>query len=94
MKQLPEIGSKAKTAYGTPATIIAHYKDKAVYIFNHANGFERVNMAVADWFTEIEPFEQVEQTTCKTNEHNFVQMHESHVNKAFCSRCGTVINLE
>lgn len=93
MKQLPEIGSKALTINNIEVTIVAHHENKAVFVFKNIDGFIRADMAVASFFKEIEPVKP-EQTGCNTGEHNYVQMHEAHTNKAFCTRCGTTINLE
>ena len=56
MKELPAIGSTACIKNGwdcfVEVTIIAHYKDKAVYIYTQ-NDRERVDMAVAGRFHEL-----------------------------------------
>lgn len=93
MKQLPEIGNEVLTFNGHKATIVAHHKDKAVYLYESSNGFIRADLGVANWFSEIEPIKP-EQKGCPSGEHNYVQVHEAHSNKAFCTRCGSTINLE
>lgn len=101
MKNLPEIGSNAITRIGTEkqiVTIIAHFKSKAVYIYKTFNHFERVDMATASNFEEIPAFNtalpSLNKAGCNLGEHNYVQVHEAHQNKAFCTRCGSTINLE
>lgn len=93
MKQLPEIGSVVKIFTGQTVSIVAHYQNKAIYIYESDNGFARVDFGVAAWFKEIEPVKP-EQTGCASGEHNYVQLHEANQNKAFCTRCGNTINLE
>lgn len=93
MKQLPEIGSTVKVFTGHTVNIVAHYQDKAIYVYTSDNGFTRVDLGVANWFSEIEPIKP-EQKGCPSGEHNYVQVHEAHSNKAFCTRCGSTISLE
>ena len=50
-------------------------------------------MAVASFFKKIEPAKP-EQAGCASGKHNYVQLHEAHQNKAFCTRCGSTIGLE
>lgn len=101
MKNLPEIGSSVLTTIGNEkqvVTIIAHFQDKAVYIYKTANLFNRVDMATAYNFEEIPAFNRIQinpiKTGCNPGEHNYVQLHEAHQNKAFCTRCGNTITLE
>lgn len=93
MKQLPEIGSKALTINNIEVTIVAHHENKAVFVFKNIDGFIRADMAVASFFKEIESVKP-EQVGCSSGEHNYVQVHEAHSNKAFCTRCGSTISLE
>lgn len=93
MKNLPEIGSKVETINNIKVKIVAHYEDKAVFIFKNIDGFIRADMAVASFFKEIEPAKP-EQAGCASGKHNYVQVHEAHSNKAFCTRCGSTISLE
>ena len=93
MKQLPEIGSKALTINNIEVTIVAHHENKAVFVFKNIDGFIRADMALASFFKEVESVKS-EQTSCKSGEHNYVQVHEAHQNKAFCTRCGKSISLE
>ena len=55
-------------------------------------------MATAYNFEEIPAFNRLQinpiKTGCNPNEHNYVQVHEAHQNKAFCTRCGNTITLE
>ena len=101
MKNLPEIGSSVLTTIGNEkqvVTIIAHFQDKAVYIYKTANLFNRVDMATAYNFEEIPAFNRIQinpiKTGCNPGEHNYVQLHEAHQNKDFCTRCGKTITLE
>lgn len=101
MKNLPDIGSNVITRIGTEkqiVTIIAHFKDKAVYIYKTFNQFERVDMATAYNFEEIPALNKIQinpiKTGCNPGEHNYVQLHEAHQNKVFCTRCGNTITLE
>ncbi|EFR8087437.1 hypothetical protein H0088_004080 [Salmonella enterica] len=93
MKQLPEIGSKVLTFDGDEVTIVAHHENRAIYIYKNTEGFIRADLGVAGWFIELKSVKP-QQTGCKSGEHNYVQVHEAHTNKAFCTRCGTTINLE
>lgn len=98
MKNLPDIGSNVITRIGAEkqiVTIIAHFKDKAVYIYKTFNQFERVDMATAYNFEELPLVkEPIVQMSCSAGQHNYVQLHEAHQNKAFCTRCGNTITLE
>lgn len=101
MKNLPDIGSNVITKIGSEkhvVTIIAHFQDKAVYVYKTANLFNRVDMATAYNFEEIPVLNRVQitpfKTGCNPDEHNYVQLHEAHQNKAFCTRCGNTITLE
>ena len=94
MKKLPEVGSEVLTYYGTKATIINHFEDKAVYLYHNDAGMVRADLAVASWFKPIEPEKPEEQPGCNKDEHNYVQIHEAHSNRAFCTRCGKTISLE
>lgn len=101
MKNLPEIGSNVLTTIGNEkqlVTIIAHFRDKAVYIYKTVNNFSRVDMATAYNFEEIPAFNKIQinpiKTGCNPGEHNYVQLHEAHQNKVFCTRCGNTITLE
>lgn len=54
MTKLPEVNSKPMFIIDglnpVEVTIIAHYKDKAVFIYHTSGGFERVDMATAYCF--------------------------------------------
>ena len=93
MKQLPEIGSTVKVFKGHNVTIVAHYQNQAVFVYKTDNDFIRADMAVVSFFKEVEPVKP-EQVGCPSGEHNYVQLHDAHSNKAFCTRCGNRINLE
>lgn len=94
MKSLPDIGTKPTvTVMGIKSVvkIVAHHQGYAVYVW-YSNG---------DWHSRVgaaEDFEIVanepEQDTCPPGQHNYVQIHEAHQNKAFCTRCGKKIPLE
>lgn len=94
MKKLPEVGSEVLTHTGIKATIISHFEDKAIYLYTNSFNVVRVDLAVASWFKEIEPEKLEEQPGCNKDEHNYVQIHEAHSNRAFCTRCGKTISLE
>lgn len=101
MKNLPEIGSNVITRIGTEkqiVTIIAHFKDKAVYIYKTFNQFERVDMATAYNFEEITALNRIlinpTKTGCNPGNHNYIPFMTETSHKAVCSRCGNTINLE
>ena len=98
MKNLPDIGSNVLLKLDSEkqvVTIIAHFQDKAVYIYKTFNQFNRVDMATACNFEEIPLVEEpTVQMSCSAGQHNYVQVHEAHQNKAFCTRCGNIISLE
>ncbi len=101
MKNLPDIGSNVLLKLDSKkqvVTIIAHFRDKAVYIYKTDNNFSRVDMATAYNFEEIPALNKIQinpiKTGCNPGEHNYVQLHEAHQNKVFCTRCGNTINLE
>ena len=103
MKQLPEINKPALTiVHGLKKIvyIVAHYDDKAVYVYEMDGGVIRCDMAVAANFEPVPVYtckvSKPDLTTigCPSGEHNYVQVHEAHSNKAFCTRCGSTINLE
>lgn len=54
MTKLPDIGSKPLFIIDglnpIEVTILAHYKDKAVFVYQTSTGFERVDMATAYCF--------------------------------------------
>ncbi len=54
MTKLPEIGSKPLFVIDglnpIEVTVLAHYKDKAVFIYRTSAGFERTDMATAPCF--------------------------------------------
>lgn len=99
MKQLPEIGTNVLTVINAAkhvVTIIAHYKDKAVYVYKTYNDFSRVDMATASNFEEIPLLVEkpVTEAYCSPGNHNYVQIGETHQKNAFCTRCGKTISLE
>lgn len=102
MKQLPKVNSAAMTViHGLKKVvyIVAHYDDKAVYVYEIDTGVTRCDMAVAANFEPVPVYKPLEYGSssdkgCHSSEHNYVQVHEAHTNKAFCTRCGSTINLE
>lgn len=98
MKNLPDIGSNVLLKLDSKkqvVTIIAHFRDKAVYIYKTDNNFSRVDMATAYNFEELPLVKEPPiQMGCSAGQHNYVQLHEAHQNKVFCTRCGNTITLE
>jgi hypothetical protein len=102
MKNLPAINTAAMTViFGVKKVvyIVAHYDDKAVYVYETTDNTMRCDMAVAANFEPVPVYKPLEygksdKTVCNPNEHNYVQVHEAHQNKAFCTRCGSTISLE
>lgn len=103
MKNLPDIGTNVLVIMDSDkqvVTIIAHYQDKAVYVYKTRNNFSRVDMATASWFKEVDSkeSEQNKPTGCGLGEHNYIQIDKSsgpaNLDRAFCTRCGNTITLE
>lgn len=105
MSNLPEIGSvhilrTPGTSEKISAEVICYYNDRIVVIITNSTGVKRADVYTADWFkrctVDVEPVkpEPTKPTGCRPTEHNYIQVHEAHRNKAFCSRCGHAISLD
>lgn len=102
MKNLPAINTAAMTViFGVKRVvyIVAHYDDKAIYVYETTDTNVRCDMAVAANFEPVPVYKPLEygksdKTGCGLGEHNYVQVHEAHQNRAFCTRCGNTITLE
>lgn len=95
MKSLPVVGTKPQIQYSgksIEAEVVAHYGNSAVVVFELPSGIVTSAMRKAEDFTVVA--NEPEQDTCPPGQHNYVQIHEAHQNKAFCTRCGKKIPLE
>lgn len=102
MKNLPDIGSSVLLKIDSEkqvVTIIAHFQDKAVYVYKTSNQFDRVDMATAYNFEPVPVYKPLEygksdKTGCAPGNHNYIPFMTETTHKAVCSRCGNTINLE
>lgn len=95
MKILPAIGTEPCIQYGGKSVkvkVVAHYENYAVVVFTLSSGVVTSSIRKAEDFEIVA--NEPEQDTCPPGQHNYVQIHEAHQNKAFCTRCGKKIPLE
>lgn len=102
MKNLPAINTAAMTViHGLKkvAYIVAHYDDKAIYVYETTDSNMRCDMAVAANFEPVPVYKPLEygksdKTGCAPGNHNYIPFMTETTHKAVCSRCGNTINLE
>lgn len=102
MKNLPAINTAALTViFGVKKVvyIVAHYDDKAVYVYETTDNTMRCDMAVAANFEPVPVYKPLESgksstTGCTPGNHNYIPFMTETSHKAVCSRCGSTINLE
>lgn len=95
MKSLPVVGTKSYIQYAgkkVQVEVVAHSGEYAVVILTLPSGVFTSAVKKAEDFEIV--VNEPEQDTCPPGQHNYVQIHEAHENRAFCTRCGKKVSLE
>lgn len=95
MKSLPAVGTEPCIQYSGKSIkvkVVAHHQEYAVVVFTMNSGLQTSALRKTEDFEIVA--NEPEQDTCPPGQHHYVQIHEAHQNKAFCTNCGKKISLE